>query len=398
MKKIIFFILLFIPLYVYALEYPSTDSKYVEVYDLNDKKILYEDNSNEKVSIASLTKIATTITAIENIDDLDEEVTITSEILNTVSWEASIAGLKAGDKVTYRDLLYASMLPSGADATNSIAILSSGNIDNFVNKMNELVNRIGLKNTHFKNVTGLDSNDHYSTTDEVRKLLEYSLKNETFREVFTTKEYKLSNGLIVKTTLNTYNKNNIYDINKILGSKTGYTESAGYCLASLNNINGHEILILVLKASSFNGKYFNMVDTYRLIDFLNTNYKEEVLVEKDKLIKEIDVILSNIDNYKVYSKQEVRKYLPSDYDISKLSIKYDGLNKLSFWNRKDKKIGTISYYYDDELVLEEDVILDTKIHISKFIILIIIIIVIVFYYIKKLKRKNKRRKQIKKRK
>ena len=98
MKKIVLFMLLFIPFSVFALEYPSVDSKYVEIYDVTDGKVLYEKNSKEKISIASLTKIATTITAIETIDNLDKHVTITKDILSTVRWDASIAGLKDGDQ------------------------------------------------------------------------------------------------------------------------------------------------------------------------------------------------------------------------------------------------------------------------------------------------------------
>ena len=138
-KRIILIILLLFPIYIEALEYPSTNSKVVEIYDITDNKVIYEVDSNKVSSIASLTKIATTITAIETIPNLDEKVTITNKILNTVRWDASKAGLKAGDVLTYKDLLYASILPRGADATNSIAILSSGSIENFVKKINELI-------------------------------------------------------------------------------------------------------------------------------------------------------------------------------------------------------------------------------------------------------------------
>ena len=177
LTKLLLLIYLLIPLSVFSLEYPNVNSKVIEIYDLTDKKVLYEIKSNNQVFMASLTKIATTITAIENIKNLDKKVTITKEILNTVDKIASVAGLKAGDIVTYRDLLYASMLPSGADATNALAILLSGSIDNFVVKMNDLVKRIGLEHTHFVNVTGLDTDNHYSTADDLRKLLEYALKS-----------------------------------------------------------------------------------------------------------------------------------------------------------------------------------------------------------------------------
>ena len=245
MKKIFLFILfVFIPFNVFSLEFPTVNSKKVEIYDLNDSKILYKKDSQDKVSIASLTKIATVMTAIENIKDLDKQVIITRAILNTVDPAASKAGLRVGDKVTYKDLLYASMLPSGADATNSIAILSSGNVDNYVAKMNNLCKKVGLKNTNLVNATGLDINNHYSTADDVRKLLEYSLKNKVFREVFTAKEYTMSNGLILKSTLYKYRASNS-TMNKIIGSKTGFTYDAGYCLASLSNINGHEMITIV---------------------------------------------------------------------------------------------------------------------------------------------------------
>lgn len=391
MKKIVFLIIcLFIPITIYSLEFPTVNSKIVEIYDLNDKKILYEIGSNEVTSIASLTKIVTTITAIENIENLDEEVIITYSILKTVSPEASVAGLKVGDKLTYRDLLYASMLPSGADATNSIAILSSGSIDNFVNKMNDLAKKIGLTNTHFKNVTGLDDKNHYSTADDIRKILEYALKNETFKKIYTTKKYTMTNGVTVKSTLYKYGASDL-DINKIIGSKTGFTFDAGYCLSSLSNINNHDVITVVIKAD----KNYSIKDTITLIDFMNNNYNEETLIEKNRLIKTLPVNLSKTEKYKVYSDKKVTKYLPSDYDKNKFKIKYTGLKELSYKNHKGDKIGVVKYYYDNEVIYKQDIFLNKNIDldfiklIKKYHKLIIIIIsILLLIIIIKCKRKN----------
>lgn len=402
MKKFLLLLLLlllaFLPCFVFALKYPELDSKIVEIYDLNDKKVLYEIDSKKEVSIASLTKIATTITAIENIKNLDEEVIISDEMMKSVFYGASVAGLKIGDKVTYMDLLYASMLPSGADATNSIAISSFGSIDNFVVKMNDKIKDIGLKDTHFVNVSGLDADGHYSTADDVRKLLEYALKNDTFRKIYTTKSYELSNGLKVKSSINYYNSLLKTDTTKILGSKTGFTYKAGYCLSSLSNINGHEVLILVLNASK-NGKiYNNIIDTVKLIEFLDKNYKYEVLVKKDELIHSIPVSLSNINEYNVYTSKDVKKYLPSDYDKNNIKIEYDGLKELSFKNNNDK-IGTISYYFDNELLFKQDVLLDKKIKpsikkiLKKYLYLIIVFVLLLFLAIIILIRKRKMKKK-----
>ena len=400
--KRLFFLLLIItimPTMAYCLEYPNINSKMVEVYDLTDNEVLYEVDSNKKTSIASLTKIATTITAIENIKNLDEEVTITKDILKTVSWDASKAGLKRGDKVTYIDLLYASMLPSGADATNSIAILSSGSIDKFVLKMNSLAKNLNLKNTHFVNVTGLDDKEHYSTADDVKTLLSYALKNPLFKKIYTTREYTLSNGLKVKSTIITYNKNSSVNTSKIIGSKTGYTGDAGYCLSSLSEANGHEILIVVLKANHTGNNYYNIVDTVKLIDFINKNYKEEVIVKRNDLVKNIPVTLSDINNYKVVAYSDVKKYLPSDYNKNDIKIKYGGLEELSYKNKKGEKIGTIKYYYKNKLVAKEDVKLNKKIkfNLGKFIkkhfiiiiIVVILVLIVLLNLIKRKKRKNK---------
>lgn len=392
---ILAFIFLLTPIYVCGLDYPKIDSKIVEIYDLTDNKILYEIDSNDRVSIASLTKIATTITAIENIKNLNEKVTITRKIMNTVSNAASVAGLKVGDKVTYRDLLYATMLPSGADAAHALAILSSGSFENFVKKMNNLVEKIGLTNTHFVNVTGLDAKNHYSTVDEVRKLLTYALTNDLFKQIYLTKDYKLTNGLKVQSTLYLYNQNNKLDTSIIMGSKSGHTKNAGYCLSSLSDINGHQMIIIVLKGT-YNGQYNNVVDTLNLIRHLLNNYNYQVLVHKGDLIKTVPVNLSNIENYDIKSTKDVQKYLPSDYDKDKIKIEYQGKEELSFNDQKDAKIGTISYYYDNLLLDSEDVILniDIKLDFIKillaywYIVLIMILIIVILIIILIVKKKR----------
>ena len=399
-KIFLLFLFMSFPRIVAALEYPDIDSKVVEIYDLTDNKIIYEIDSKKQSAIASLTKIVTTITAIENIDNLDESVDITNEILSTVRWDASRAGLKVGDKVTYRDLLYASMIPSGSDATNSLAILSSGSIKNFVGKMNKLVSKVGAENTHFENVTGLDEEGHYSTADDIRKILEYALGNKTFKEIYMAHEYTLSNGLIVRSTINKYNNNGLINTTNILGSKTGFTKDAGYCLSSLSNINSHDFIIIVLNADHKENKYYNVVDTVSLIDFLLDNYKKEYLVKKGDLVKTIPVTLSNIDNYKVYASKNITKFSPSDYNNDKLKIKYKGPEKISFRNKIGEKIGKISYYYDDELISSESVIINTKIKLNikkvvrkYFYLIIALFITLILVTVKKILSKKKKRRR-----
>ena len=148
MKKLskIFIILfiVFVPTIVFASSFDIT-GKNVILYNLNDDTVLYEQNSNEKTSIASLTKIMTTLVALENISDLDETVVITAEDFSGTDGYSK-AGFNIGDEVTYLDLLYGIILPSGAEAVNAVVNNTLG-YDDFVTEMNNLAQEIGLKNT-----------------------------------------------------------------------------------------------------------------------------------------------------------------------------------------------------------------------------------------------------------
>lgn len=292
MKKLVLFLVCFFPISVWALEISNLNSEAVIVYDIDRNEIIFEQNSREEASIASLTKIMTVITAIENIENIDVTVTITSEMLAGIYWNASVAGLKAGDVVTYRDLLYAAILPSGADATQVLAYTVSGSVDAFVYKMNELAERIGVKNTYYVNTTGLDQDGAYSTAYDQMLILNYALENPLFKEVYTTKEYTLTNGLKVEASVNKYNRLLNLDTSKIIGSKTGNTDQAGLCMSALFYHEDHEMILITLGAERIDDLPYNLIDTLTIIDAVNQNYEipvetviapEPVLSEKGEI-------------------------------------------------------------------------------------------------------------------
>ena len=388
MKKILLLIILLLfPIYTNALTYPNLHYKSALIYDMTDNKLLYELNTKEQRSIASLTKIVTTITALESIDDLTDEVTITNSMLSKVRWDASIAGLKAGETYTYEDLLYASILPSGADATISLAISTSGSIDNFVKKMNELTDRIGMTNSNFVNVHGLDETGHYSTAEDIHKLLMYCLKNPKFKEIYTTKEYQLSTGKIVKSTVKTTGNRIGKDTSRILGSKTGFTLGAGLCMSAIINSDNHEILIITLGATPNTGNTYHVLDTLELITFIDDSYNIETISKKDTKLISIPVSLSKIDTYDIKTTKDITKFLEKDYDKSLIKVEYKGKEALSYKDKINTKIGTITYTYNQEIISTEEVILNIEIkpdyikillkykyYILGFILIIIILI------------------------
>ena len=298
MKKILLLFVCFFPFGVYALDMPEINSKAAIVYDMDTDTVILDKNSREVRSIASLTKIMTVLTAIENIDDLSASVTITKEMLAGIYWNASVAGLKAGDTVTYMDLLYAAILPSGADATQVLAYVVNGNVSDFVTKMNELATRIGATNTHYVNTTGLDQTGAYSTAYDQLLILSYALENPIFKTVYTTKSYTLSNGLEVEATVNKYNRLLNLDTSKIIGSKTGNTDDAGLCMSALFYHENHEMIVITLGALVVEDIPYNLIDTLTLIDTVNVNYE----IPKEKAITTVsivsnDVVVSSNINY-----------------------------------------------------------------------------------------------------
>ncbi len=397
--KTFLILFLFIPFLISALENPTLHSKYYGVYDLTDDKMLFSLNSDVKTEVASLTKIMTVLVAIENISDLDDTVTITNSILNTVSWDASVAGLEVGDVVTYRDLLYAAMLPSGADATNALAISIAGSIDGYVELMNAKADSLNLGDTHYENVTGLDEDNHYSSVNDVIKLLKYSLNNNTFREIYTTKSYTLTNGLKVSASINFYNKVMDLDTSLILGSKTGFTDDAGYCISIYFKSDDHDLVAVTLNATRVNDNYYNVKDAVDIVDFVNDNFGYQTVLNKNEAVTSIPVYYSNIDEYDVVTKDAVKVFLPDDYDEKLVSFKYNGLNELSYKNSIDEKLGTVDVYYDDVLLTTVDVFLLSEINANYFKIIwaykwYIILAIVVLYIIFSINKKSKKRKKV----
>lgn len=376
MKKVFCFILLLliIPSKLYASDLELNSSKFI-IYDPDDNYVLYEKDSDKISSIASLTKIMTTIVAIENIKDINEKVIITNNMLKNIPYDASKAGLKVNDVVTYEDLLYASILPSGADATTSLAISISGSVDDFVYKMNEKAEELMMYDTYFSNVTGYEIKNHYSTCNDLLKMLNYCLKNELFRKIYKTKSYVLTNGLFVNSTINKYNENLKLDLSNIIGSKTGYTSKAGLCMSAIINSNGKELILITLGASRINNVPYNLMDTLKIINYYNSNYENKTIYKSKDILFSIPVENSKIDKYNIKLKNSVIKYLNKN---AKISYKYDGLLKLDSNNKVNEKIGTIKYYSENKLIHEEDIILNKKIEFSlvKYLLSNIYIVII----------------------
>ncbi len=243
-------------------------SHYAILTDLESGASLSGYNAQKRIYPASLTKIMTAVLAVENTGDMEEVITVPGDFFPELYAEdASMAGFLPGERARLRDLLYGILLPSGAECCMTFAYRIAGTEEAFVEMMNRKAEELGLDNTHFCNATGLHDPDHYSTVEDLAVLLRYALQSETFREAFTGSRYSTlpseqhPDGFTFVSTMFRYMDSAEVPGGRILGGKTGYTEEAGQCLASLAEVNGREYILVTAQApGSHTTEQFHILD------------------------------------------------------------------------------------------------------------------------------------------
>ena len=211
--------------------------------DSKTKQVLFEQNADEIVPMASTTKILTALIAITQ-GNLDKEVTISK---NASSIRGSKVKYAAGEKIKLRELLYGLLYKSGNDAAIAIAEDIGGSIEGFANIMNDYARSLGLINSHFESPHGLDSPKHYTCAYDLALLTTKAMENKTFCEIWGTKTILKDNSGFTRD----YNNINkiLYKIPEANGVKTGYTGQAGKCLVSSIKHAERNIVIVVLNCS-----------------------------------------------------------------------------------------------------------------------------------------------------
>ncbi len=230
-------------------------SQYICVLDREDKSIIAKLNSSSKAYPASLTKIMTTLVALEEIEDISQTAPVdVATYQDMVSKNASMAGFYGREPTSYRDLLYGTILSSGGEAANSLAINISNSTEEFVKLMNLKAKELELKDTNFTNPEGLHNKDQYTTAEDMAKLLDHALEDGDFRAIFTKESFLTTStldhpgGIQLRSTVLSVLHRFPQDGFQIIGGKSGTTSEAGQCWASLGIKDNKEYIVIVMGA------------------------------------------------------------------------------------------------------------------------------------------------------
>lgn len=286
---------------IYAVEFPKIYAESYIVIDKDSGRIIASKNADKKRYMASTTKIMTAIVAIENYNNLNENLSVPKEYTGI---EGSSIYLVPNQNATMLDLLYGLMLRSGNDAALAVAYFAGGkNVSNFIEDMNYKAKEIGAYNTNFTNPHGLHNEDHYTTAYDLALITKYSLENEQFKEIASAKKYYNSDN-------NFYfiNKNKVvYQYKYGTGVKIGYTKTAGRCLVASAQKDDMEIIVVVLN----DGNWFN--DSYKMFDFAFDNYKKYNIVEENQMM------LSDEENNPVFAESGF-SYILTEEEKSNIKV------------------------------------------------------------------------------
>lgn len=309
MFYLLLFLCFFIPLNSNALELNAKSSVLI---DSDTNTILYEYNKDERLPMASMTKMMTLLILMEHIDSgkvkLSDDVIISK---NAASMGGSQAYLEENSKMKLDVLIKAICIASANDAAVAVAEYISGSTDDFIKLMNNKVKELRLKNTHFSNVHGLDQDNHYSSAYDMAIIASHLLKHDLILKYSSIYEDYIKHPNGVNTwVVNTNKLINHYE--GLDGLKTGYTKNSGYCITATAKRNNLRLISVVMGESS--NKVRNE-DTINLLNYGFSNYRVEKVIDDSKL-GDIDILFGKKNKVKL-------KLIDSGFHLVKNGDKYN---------------------------------------------------------------------------
>lgn len=367
MKKMVIFLCvfsLFIPSFlVRAEDELATNAKSAILVEANTGKVIFEKNMNEKVSVASLTKMMSQLIILEHIEDgslkWDEIVKASS---NAAGYGGTQIYLQPGEEMSVRDLMKGISMASANDATVALAERIAGTEEAFVKMMMEKVKELGLKNTNFVNPTGLDEDNHYSTAYDLSVIARELMKHEQIFEFSSLYEDYLR--------VDTPNKFWLVNTNKLVrfyegsdGLKTGFTDAAKYCMAVTAKRDGMRLLAIVL------GEEVSKVrnaETTALLDYGFNLYEVDVLKGKDEVVDKIKIDKGNVDEVDVVTQDEITILRKKNEESKKYTEKIE-IDNITLPLEKGSVVGRLKVMDGNQLIGEYDLVVNQDVKKKNFL-------------------------------
>jgi serine-type D-Ala-D-Ala carboxypeptidase (penicillin-binding protein 5/6) len=325
---------------------PNVSSESAILMDINTGTILYEKNINEQLYPASITKIMTTLLALENCS-LDEIVTFSHNAVYSIERNSSHIGIVDDEQLTMEQCLYGIMLESANEVSNAVAEHVAGSIEEFTNLMNQKAVELGCLNTHFSNANGLPDETHYSSAYDFALIGRAAMQNETFKTITATPTYSIPpTNLQVETRyLSNHHKmlpNRSYGYADCIGGKTGYTNAARQTLVTFAKRGDLELVCVVMKTESPS----QFTDTASLFDWgfenfqiINISENEKNYTIENACFYDTETSIFGNTNSIVTINKDGEIILPTTAAFS------DTQSNLSYDASSDNSIGTLTYSY-----------------------------------------------------
>ncbi len=336
---------------------PVVDATAALLVSPESDMVLYEKNADEKRYPASTTKIMTALLTLENVSDLNAVVTAEDSDFEHVTADSSNAGIKVGEQVTVKDLLYALMLPSANEAAYMLARHVGGSWEQFVDMMNERASELGCTGTHFCNPCGLHEDDHYTTARDLYLIAKEAMKDATFRDIVSTVQHRMAKSnlheerIILTTNQLIFSSFQPWSYANCLGIKTGHTSQAGNCFVGYAEYGDAKLFSVVLGCSNSSKEYptiaASFTDTKSLCQWGFENFTSKTLTRQGEEVTYTKVKLSTDTNQLILTaKSDLVALLPKDLDVKDLELRADIPEEVAAPVKAGDTIGSATYTYD----------------------------------------------------
>ncbi|MDO4633169.1 MAG: D-alanyl-D-alanine carboxypeptidase family protein [Eubacteriales bacterium] len=323
------------------------------VMDAQTGAVLVGKNIEKTEYPASITKIMTTLLALEN-GNLKDTVTFSENAVYSIEPGSSHLGLTEGEKLSLEDCLYGIMLASANEISNAVAEHIGGSVENFAEMMNARAAELGCTNTHFVNPHGLHDENHYVCAKDMALIMQAALKIDKFREIIGTTEYHFEETNLVKEKRYFLNHHKMIQDNEegllyegCLGGKTGFTDDAWNTLVTADERDGMELIVVVLRV---NGLYESYAETKQLLDFAFANFTKSTVTNAE-------AVTSGVEFTGISDEEELKKVQTADLTKQPFTLAEttdvtlpNGVTADKLTKTMDFAAGTLNYSYEGQVL------------------------------------------------